>query len=501
MLHNSSSPRDKEPTELDTLRKWQEERRARRLRGEYESAVLHLSQVINDNIHTPMNISAVRIEGAKNTRSSFLASIVAPAVQRSGDDTEDVPHTLEHVLHTTRHLAAALKKTDIFTSVEVYLDRPRDTTAASGDVDLVFKTRERGRWYLSSSTELGNSEGSASAHARIRNVFGGAETFEAAASLGTQTRRSFRGTLTTPLSASMTAFAELSAYVQDRDLSSYASCTEALRGARAVVRTGTPRTGAHEVAYDAVIRHITALTPTASFSTRQSAGTSLKSALSHTLLYDTRSDPLGLASTSGLYLKLTHELAGGAVLGGDAHHYKVEGEAQVSRRIGDSGVSVSLSAKSGIIYSLAPNGRTLFSDRFQLGGPTSVRSFRANGMGPRDGADSTGGEIFYSLGASLISDIPTKPNWPVKAHLWLNAGRLDNLNRDGSTNSNAGTEGERAPVIPPTFLSTPSISMGLGLIYRFDPVRVEVNFGLPLALSKGEAARRGLGVGVGLEFL
>lgn len=27
---------------------------------------------------------------------------------------------------------------------------------------------------------------------------------------------------------------------------------------------------------------------------------------------------------------------------------------------------------------------TLFSDRFQLGGPTSVRSFKANGMGPRD---------------------------------------------------------------------------------------------------------------------
>src|SRR5258705_217014 len=29
--------------------------------------------------------------------------------------------------------------------------------------------------------------------------------------------------------------------------------------------------------------------------------------------------------------------------------------------------------------------RTLFSDRFQLGGPFSVRSFRANSLGPRDG--------------------------------------------------------------------------------------------------------------------
>lgn len=28
---------------------------------------------------------------------------------------------------------------------------------------------------------------------------------------------------------------------------------------------------------------------------------------------------------------------------------------------------------------------TLFPDRFQLGGPLSVRSFQSNGLGPRDG--------------------------------------------------------------------------------------------------------------------
>lgn len=55
--------------------------------------------------------------------------------------------------------------------------------------------------------------------------------------------------------------------------------------------------------------------------------------------------------------------------------------------------------------------------------------------------------------------------------------------------------------LPSSFLTTPSLSAGLGLIYRFDPVRVEVNFGLPLAISKGEGARRGVGVGVGVEFL
>ncbi|PPQ85020.1 hypothetical protein CVT25_010409 [Psilocybe cyanescens] len=481
MLRNSSSPRDKEPSDLDKLLKWQEERRARRLKGEYESAILHLSQVINENIKTPMNVSAVRIEGATHTRQSFLASIVAPAVQPSPDST------LENVLHTTRHISTALKKTDIFTSVEAFLDRPRDTTASPNDVDLVFKTRERGRWYVSSSTELGNSEGSASAFARIRNVFGGAETFEANVSLGTQTRRAFRGSLTSPLTASMSAFGELSAYITDKDLSTYASCTEALRGARAVVRTGTPTRGANEFAYDAVIRHITSLTPTASMSTREAAGLSVKSSLSHSILYDTRDDRL--AATSGVYAKLYQELAG-LFLGGDAHFYKTEAEAQISRKIGNSGVSISLAAKSGLLWSLAPGGKTLFSDRFQLGGPTSVRSFRANSMGPRDGDDSVGGELYYSAGASVISDIPYKAHWPVKAHAWVNAGRLDNI--------------DQAVPLPHTLsrtLSRPSLSAGLGLIYRFDPIRVEVNFGVPLAASQSDGMRRGVQVGIGLEFL
>ena len=110
--------------------------------------------------------------------------------------------------------------------------------------------------------------------------------------------------------------------------------------------------------------------------------------------------------------------------------------------------SVSLATRTGLLWSLAHGGRTLFSDRFQLGGPTSVRSFKTSGMGPRDGrkyssipnpcqsigfsfckADSVGGELYYSAGASFISDVPTKAHWPLKAHLWVNAGRLDSVNQ------------------------------------------------------------------------
>jgi hypothetical protein len=44
-------------------------------------------------------------------------------------------------------------------------------------------------------------------------------------------------------------------------------------------------------------------------------------------------------------------------------------------------------------------------------------------------ADSIGGDAYWSLGASVISDIPKKPSWPVKLHAWANAGRLEGINR------------------------------------------------------------------------
>lgn len=46
-LHSSAAPRDKEPDEPDKLLKWQQERIDRKLRGQYESAVLHLSEVVS----------------------------------------------------------------------------------------------------------------------------------------------------------------------------------------------------------------------------------------------------------------------------------------------------------------------------------------------------------------------------------------------------------------------------------------------------------------------
>ncbi|KAG5651012.1 hypothetical protein H0H81_010230 [Sphagnurus paluster] len=481
-LHNTASPRDQEPETLEKIQKWQEERMARKLRGEYQSAVLHLSDVIQQNLSTSMDIASVRVEGAKATRSSFLASIINPVLSSRAPE---VPSNLQSVLHTTRHISHLLQKTDIFQSVDARLERSQDELSPAGSVDLVFKTREKGRFYLNTATELGNNEGNASATGRIRNLFGGAETLEANVTFGTKTRRAFRASLAAPLSSDLDTHGELQAYGTEQDQRSWASSVLGVRGVKGMVRRGDiSRGGAHEFAYEAVLRHIGDLTPEASISMREAAGKTLKSSISHTYVFDTRDDRY--MATRGAYFKSFAEYAG--IGGGDAKHAKAEVEAQASRPLME-GVSVSLAARSGFLLGLG--GRpTLFADRFQLGGPTSVRAFKANGLGPMDGPDSLGGDLHWSTGASLIADVPTKPTWPVKLHAWVNAGRLDALDQS-----------EPLVTAVRRTLTAPSVSAGVGLIYRFDPVRVEVNFGVPLVKSASDQARRGVQVGMGLEFL
>ncbi|KAH9924208.1 surface antigen-domain-containing protein [Fomitopsis serialis] len=499
-LANTSAPRDREPphADLDKLRKWQEERIARKLRGEYESAVLHLAEVVNDNMSTPLRLASIRVEGAARTRQSFLSALVTPflppPVTPSFSASSDHSSSLGDVLHKARHIGSLLQETDIFQSVEARLEGSRDFLARPGDVDLVLRTRERGRFYLNTSTQVGNNEGGASATCRVRNAFGGAELLQANLAFATTTRVAFSASLSAPLlpylpyatSASsnpnLNTRGEISIFGHERDNTTFASSFEGVRGLRAAVRTGTLRKGTHELAYEGVLRHIGNLAPTASISIRE-AGPSIKSAVSHTYMRDTRDD--ALLGTQGSYVKLSHELAG---LGGDTSFFKTEGATQLARKL-LPGVTVSVAGRSGLLWGL--DGRPVpFSDRFQLGGPMSVRMFRANGLGPQDGPDSLGGDMYWAAGLSVIGDIPRRPHWPVKLQGFVNLGRLDSMDKSRSLIDNVRES-----------ISKPSVGAGVGLVYKLDAVRVEVNFGVPLVASKSDGVRKGIQVGIGLDFL
>jgi outer membrane protein insertion porin family len=47
----------------------------------------------------------------------------------------------------------------------------------------------------------------------------------------------------------------------------------------------------------------------------------------------------------------------------------------------------------------------------------------------------------------------------------------------------------------------PSVAAGIGLVYAHPVARFELNFCLPLILRKGEEGRKGLQLGIGINFL
>jgi outer membrane protein insertion porin family len=198
-------------------------------------------------------IAAVRIEGAKNTRRAFLSSLVHPHLQQYSSAS-----SFESVLRTTRDIGHYLVQTDLFNSVHARLEPSAEPTAKQGDVDVIFTAL---RAFLVSFSKPPPKSATArapqcvstlycliptprspltvlikSATSRIRNVFGGAETFEANVSFGTKTRRSFHAAFTAPITHTLDTHGELSIFAHDRDNTSYMSATETLRGARAVIR-------------------------------------------------------------------------------------------------------------------------------------------------------------------------------------------------------------------------------------------------------------------------
>ncbi|KAH7100294.1 surface antigen-domain-containing protein [Auriculariales sp. MPI-PUGE-AT-0066] len=480
-LANSSAPRDKEPAqdELDQLLKWQEERMKRRMQGEYESATMRMAELVNGNIDAAGHVSSVRILGASATRPGFLKALITPHIASA--------ETFGDSMHATRRIVNSLARTDVFSNISPTLHLASSPFANPGDVDVLVHVKERGRFLFRTMTELGNGEGSVSATGRVLNAFGGAETLEANISSGTKTKRLFTATMTVPLAVTdLRTAAELTAYGWHRDNEVWASSHEELQGIKLALKHVVGY-GSHELAYEVAQRNICNLTPTASLSIREQARPTVKSAVSHSFTYDTRVEtPSGRL---GAYFKVSEELAG-LGLQGDAVHAKGEVISQLGRVI-FPGLVASVGLRGGILCSLNDKP-SLYSDRFQLGGPLTVRSMRHGGLGPRDGPDALGGDLYWAAGASLIADIPRRPQWPLKTHAFLNAGRLDALRRRPGQ-----------PLIDDirASLGMPSITAGVGLIFTHGPARAEINFGVPLVAAQSDRLVRGMQFSVGLDFL
>ena len=223
--------------------------------------------------------------------------------------------------------------------------------------------------------------------------------------------------------------------------------------------------------------------------------------------------------SSGYLFKTVSEIAGLGPLKGDVAFGKFEVDSQVAVPIpipgikGDTGISFTAGLRGGLLYPLTLSGKnspsqSRLNDRFQLGGPTDVRGFRLSGLGPRDGQDAVGGDVYAAGGASLLLPLPRLgKDTPLRFQAFINGGRLlalkDTRQAEAKEQpmSSSDVAGSVMRTVSDLGNGLPSCAAGFGLVYAHPAARFEVNFSLPLVLRKGEEGRKGLSFGVGLTFL
>ncbi|KAI5815159.1 surface antigen-domain-containing protein [Pyronema omphalodes] len=474
-----------------------------RVRAQYEKAQKRLSELIDSNSTLPVTISDIRIHGIKKTREGFLQDVFKEALSAE----KQADYTLKTAMEALQKTTDKLHRFGIFhPTINMYLDRGD----APGTISADLSVSERGRLMLNTGTEIGNAEGGGYLNGTIRNVFGGAETLYASASsatstadIGSRARSAYEVTFATPLFANPDTVADIGAFSSTRSNHHVSSHEEASRGVKAGLKF-LSKCGNHELNYNGVWRQITNLAADASTSVRADAGDSVKSSITHTFTRDHRDNTL--LPTSGYLLKNSTEIAGFGPLGGDVAFVKNEAEVQKAIQL-NHGMSFTAGLRAGVMCPLplgfgenqqAPKASRI-NDRFFLGGATDIRGFRENGLGPRDGNDSVGGDLYVAGGASMFIPLPRLgAQSPLRIQAFVNGGRLVGMQRTGEKGD---VKTSLLDAVREIGIGYPSMAAGVGLVYAHPVARFELNFALPIVKREEEKGRKGLQFGVGINFL
>ncbi|KKK14432.1 hypothetical protein P175DRAFT_0502351 [Aspergillus ochraceoroseus IBT 24754] len=482
-----------------------------RVNAIYQKAQARLGELIDQNSTLPCSISSIQVLNASHTRRGFLERIFNPLLSTH----QKRPYTLSEALREVSARADKLGRFDIFQQpISVYLDQSPEADPQTGltNLDVFLTVKEKSRVLLKTGTDLGNAEGSAYGNLLWRNVFGGAENFNLNASLGTRTRSAYQASFDTPVLSDPDFRFEVGG-IASATQKSWASHEEVLKGGWSKLRWLSQSGHRHELGYNGFWRQVTGLAENASPTVRAEAGDSVKSSVFHSWVRDERDN--SLLPSRGYYAKLFNELAGWGPLKGDVAFWKSEIETQSAIPIpipgvkGDSGISFTTGFRAGLLYPLGLDSDSRpqlsrLNDRFQLGGPTDVRGFRLSGLGPHDGADAVGGDVYAAGSANLLLPLPrVGAEKPLRLQAFVNGGRLLPLRTAQKTAPTTSAEVKEAMVSTISELGNglPSIAAGVGLVYAHPAARFELNFSLPLVLRKGEEGRKGLQLGIGINFL
>lgn len=438
----------------------------------------YLNTLFEENSTTPFSIKNAQITNAQHFRYSFIQEQFKPLLRKN-------LYTLQELVHSIDEVSRNLAKLNIVEQSVVSVQQlPRNMwrRRASNEIVPIFNVIPTKRFYAKTGTNIGNGEGDGYIQFLLKNLFGGAENLVFDAVTGTKTLSSYLLNYNQPLFNRANYIFELLAFINTRRQDWIGSDVQT-RGTSQRIYTQFSSAINHEVIFENSWRSLINLL-SKSLDVISQLGDDFKSSVIYNWKYDTRNNKH--LPSSGSFVRLGAEYSGLWKFSA-SRYWKLVYESQVARQVSKNN-SLIYTTKAGVLYLL--NGPSNILDRFFIGGPTDVRAFSINGLGPKSYNSSIGGDYFINGGVSLLTNIPRYEASGFKIHNFLNYGKLLPLNATKSPKQ-----------LFKDIYADVSASYGFGILYNHPMARLELNFVLPLAVHERDYERKGLQYGIGVAFL
>lgn len=453
---------------------------------------------LEEMLATRLGVSGVSVLGAERTRADFLNYVLSPL--------SSTPTTsFEAVVENVSDAVDRLRSTGCYKGVDAYLDRDAVEPSAA---HVTFTVAEKSLYQIRTGTSVatsGDRDASVDGSLIWRNILGRAETLRATVgwwggggkeAFGTKPSNSLEIDVEKPFfpTRSCSVFGKVGQSLRNHeDASSYAVN---VRSVEAGVATPLGRFSAR-----GAWREVCDVGEKASMLVRDDAGHSFKTSLIHRIQVEERDD--ACLPTAGYAAALESEVAGGI---GDVTYGKCEASGNVNVPLGASGIAVSLSARGGVVCTGAGDSVRI-CDRFHLGGASSLRGFRARGVGPRDGRDALGGETFYV--ATAMVSLPTPETslfsqmFGARVHAFATAGDVGSVTaiQGGFTEMREGKSLKSVRGVAERVAKSSRVAVGLGIAGETALGRVEINFCNVLRCAPGDHPKSGFQFGLTQSFL
>ncbi|MCB1969301.1 MAG: outer membrane protein assembly factor BamA [Geminicoccaceae bacterium] len=311
-----------------------------------------------------------------------------------------------------------------------YFDSVDVTTsqaAAADRIDINVKVSERSTGELSFGAGFSTSDGPLfDIRLTERNLLGTGNSISSNLTVSGR-RQDVEFSYTNPYFLDRELAAGIDVFRRRTDFQSESSFDETSTGG--VLRADYPLTEHlhHSVRYTLREDKIESVSNSASVFIREEEGSRITSSIGETFTYDLR-DTRFLPS-EGYLLRLDQELAG---LGGDNKFIMNEGRADYYYQIYPD-VVLNLGAGFGYIHGLTGEDVHL-SNRFFIGG-SSLRGFKAGGIGPRDSEtdDSLGGNLYYTGTAEVRFPLGLPEELRMFGRTFVDVGSLHEIDVHGPT--------------------------------------------------------------------